>query len=158
MYLFCRVQSVLGWVTVFGRANHSGQLSLLSIAGWETHNWPKCSDALRMRSKGRHGSFHLWMHVWVTGETVWSLINTCHNWAPYRWVAQYTVPYKCMPLLMATIYKHTSGMYFCAHTPRDIYFFACQKEVLRVIQGCRVYKTILHNLCIMSALAFFQHY
>jgi len=30
---------------------------------------PKCSDALQVRSKGRYGSFHLWMNVWVAGKT-----------------------------------------------------------------------------------------
>jgi len=24
--------------------------------------------------------------VWVAGKTVWSLVNTCHTWALYRWV------------------------------------------------------------------------
>jgi len=28
----------------------------------------KCGDALRLVSKGRHGSYHLWMHVWVAGK------------------------------------------------------------------------------------------
>jgi len=43
---------------------------------------PKCGDALRLGSNGRYGSFHLWLNVWVTGKTVWSLVNTCHTWAP----------------------------------------------------------------------------
>jgi len=30
----------------------------------------------------RHGSFYLWMHRWVAGKTVRSLVNTCHNWTP----------------------------------------------------------------------------
>jgi len=25
---------------------------------------PKCGDALRLGSKGRYGSFHLWINVW----------------------------------------------------------------------------------------------
>jgi len=28
------------------------------------------------------------------GKTVWSLVNTCHTWAPYRWVAHYKALYK----------------------------------------------------------------
>ena len=39
---------------------------------------PKCGDALRL---GEYVSFHLWINVWVTGNTVWSLVNTCHTWA-----------------------------------------------------------------------------
>jgi len=33
---------------------------------------PKCGDALRLGSKGMHGSFRLWMwmHVCVAGKTV----------------------------------------------------------------------------------------
>jgi len=27
-------------------------------------------DALRLGSKGRYGSFHLWINVWVAGKTV----------------------------------------------------------------------------------------
>ena len=38
---------------------------------------PRCGDALRLWCKGRCGSFHLWINVWVAGET--SL--TCHTWA-----------------------------------------------------------------------------
>ena len=30
----------------------------------------KCSDALLLGSKGRYGSFHMWINVWVAGETV----------------------------------------------------------------------------------------
>jgi len=28
----------------------------------------KCGDALHLGSKGRHGSFHLWINVWVAGK------------------------------------------------------------------------------------------
>jgi len=27
-----------------------------------------CGDAVRLRSKGRHGSFHLWINVWVADK------------------------------------------------------------------------------------------
>jgi len=30
----------------------------------------KCGDALRLGSKGRYGSFHLRINVWVTGKVV----------------------------------------------------------------------------------------
>ena len=56
------------------------QLPTLSRTGNEYP--PKCGDALRLGSKGRYGSFHLWISVWVAGKTVWSLVNTCHTWAP----------------------------------------------------------------------------
>jgi len=56
----------------FRRANHlsilpsqPGQLSLLLSAGWEMSTSQKCGDALRLGSKGRYGSFHLWISVWV---------------------------------------------------------------------------------------------
>ena len=42
-----------------------GQLSLLPSA-----YQPKCGDALRLGSKGRYGSFQLWINVWVAGKTV----------------------------------------------------------------------------------------
>jgi len=41
--------------------------------------WPKGCEALRLESKGKYGSYHLWINVWETGKTVWSLVNT---WAP----------------------------------------------------------------------------
>jgi len=42
---------------------------------------PKCGVALRLGSKGRYGSFHLWINMWVAGKTVWLLVNNCHVWA-----------------------------------------------------------------------------
>jgi len=82
-------QQILGYVTVFGHANHisiapshQGQLNLLSSAGREMSTIQKCGDALRLGSKGRYGSFHLWINVWVAGKAVWSLVNTCHSSAP----------------------------------------------------------------------------
>jgi len=32
--------------------------------------------------KGRYDSFQLWINVWVASKTVWSLVDTCHTWAP----------------------------------------------------------------------------
>ena len=37
----------------------------------------KCGDSLWLGSKGRYGSFHLWINVWVAGKSVWSLDNMC---------------------------------------------------------------------------------
>jgi len=31
---------------------------------------PQCDDALMLGSKGRYGSFHWWINVWVAGKTV----------------------------------------------------------------------------------------
>jgi len=28
----------------------------------------------------------LWINVWVACKSVWSLVYTCHTWAPWRWV------------------------------------------------------------------------
>jgi len=50
-----------------------------TLIGMGNEYRPKCVDALRLWSKGRHGSFHLWMRVWVAGKAVWSLVNTCHT-------------------------------------------------------------------------------
>jgi len=36
----------------------------------------KCGDALRLGSKGRYGSFHLWTNVWVAGKLC-DLLLTC---------------------------------------------------------------------------------
>jgi len=72
----CRARLVLGWVTVFGgqttsvfhQATRPTQPPTLSGTGNEYQ--PKCSDALRLGSKGRYGSFHLRICVRVQGKTV----------------------------------------------------------------------------------------
>jgi len=61
--------------------SHPGKLSLLPISGMGNVYLPKCSDALQLAGKGRHDSFHLWVHMCVAGKTVSSLVNTCHTWA-----------------------------------------------------------------------------
>jgi len=71
-----RAQLVLGWMTVIGgqttsvfhQATQANSASYPQRDGNEYQ--PKCSDALRLGSKGRYGSFHLWINVWVAGKTV----------------------------------------------------------------------------------------
>jgi len=46
--------------------SYPGQVSLLPSAGLEM-SIANVRDAVRLGIKGRHGSFHLWMHVWVAG-------------------------------------------------------------------------------------------
>jgi len=40
---------------------------------YSTRDWkeyqPKCDDAL-LGNKGRYGSFHMWINVWLSGKTV----------------------------------------------------------------------------------------
>jgi len=71
------LQLLLGWVTIFGRTNrlslspsHLGQTQPPVLSGTRNEYQPKCVDALWLGSKGRYGSFHLWINVWVTGKTV----------------------------------------------------------------------------------------
>jgi len=64
-----------------GRTTTSGPVST-GISGTGNEYRPKCGDALRLGSKGRYGSSHFWMHEWVAGKTVWSLVHSCHTWAP----------------------------------------------------------------------------
>ena len=53
-------------------ANHceEGITQPPNLSGMEKEYRLKCGDALRLGSKGRHGSFHLWINVWVAGKTV----------------------------------------------------------------------------------------
>jgi len=44
------------------------QLPTLREAGNEYR--PKCDDALWMGNKGRYGSFHMWIIVWVAGANL----------------------------------------------------------------------------------------
>jgi len=67
---------VLGWVTKFRWPNHQYFTNparpthppTLSETGNEYQ--PKWSDALRLVSKGRHGSFHLWTSLRVAVKSV----------------------------------------------------------------------------------------
>jgi len=40
-----------------------------SLSGTGNEYQPKCGDA-QLGSKGRYGSFHLWINMWVAGKTV----------------------------------------------------------------------------------------
>ena len=68
-----RARFVLGWVIVCGLINLLG-LSQANSAFYPqldgNEYQPKCGGALRLGSKGRCGSFHVWMDVLVAGKTV----------------------------------------------------------------------------------------
>jgi len=72
-----RARLVLGWVTVYGRVSTSvfhqatpRPTQPPTFNGTGNEFLPKCGDALRLVSKGRYGSFHLWINVWVAGKSV----------------------------------------------------------------------------------------
>jgi len=50
--------------------SHSGQLSLLPSVGQKMSTGQKCGDALQLGIKGKYGSFHLCINVWVAGKTI----------------------------------------------------------------------------------------
>ena len=71
--ILCRAQLILGWVT-----SSAGKTTLVcnqpprltqppSLSSTANEYQPKCVD---LWSKVRHGSFHLWMYIWVSGKTV----------------------------------------------------------------------------------------
>jgi len=41
-----------------------------TLSGMGNKYQPKCGDALQLEVKGKYGSFHLWINVWVAGKTV----------------------------------------------------------------------------------------
>jgi len=51
-----------------------------TLCGMGNDYQPKCGEAVRLGVKGRYGSFHLWVNVWVAGKTVRSLVYKCHTW------------------------------------------------------------------------------
>jgi len=54
-----------------GLPSEGGQTTQPStLSGTENEHQPKCGGVLRLGSKGRYGSFHLWMNVWVACKTV----------------------------------------------------------------------------------------
>ena len=52
----------------FTKPTRSTQPPTLSGTGNQCQT--KCGDAVRLGSKGRYGSFHLWINMWVAGKTV----------------------------------------------------------------------------------------
>ena len=74
-----------------------------ALSGTGNEYQPKCGDALRLGSKGMCGSFHLWINVRMAGKTVWSLVNTCHTWALWRWVFHDKALYK---FTITFLYRH----------------------------------------------------
>jgi len=71
-----RARLVLGWgpssadkpPRYFTKPPRPTQPPTLSGTGNEYQR--KCGNALRLGSKGRYGSFHFWINVWVAGKTV----------------------------------------------------------------------------------------
>ena len=84
-----QAQLVLRWVTVFTTllCNQPSRLTQPpTLSQWDGKWVPaKVLWYSVSGSKDRHGSFHMWMHVWVAGKTVWCLVDTCHTWALQRW-------------------------------------------------------------------------
>jgi len=78
-----------------------------------------CGDALRLGSKGKYGSFLLWMKVWVACKTVWSLVSTCHT-VPERFrdeflmikIYYYTVSQKTSHLCFAITLTSVNGFWY----------------------------------------------
>jgi len=72
-YLIVRVQHS----TVSHKANtvlfsvHPRPTQPPTLSGTGNEYQPKCGDALWLGSKGRYGSFHSWINVWVAGKTVY---------------------------------------------------------------------------------------
>jgi len=54
--------------------SHSWPTQPSILSGAENGYQPNCCDTLQLGSKGRYGSFHLWINVWVASKTVWSLV------------------------------------------------------------------------------------
>jgi len=72
-----RARLVPGWVAVFGEKKPPQYFTKPprptqppTLIGTGNEYQPKCGDALRLGSKGRYGSFHLWINIWVAGKTV----------------------------------------------------------------------------------------
>ena len=91
-------------------------------------------------SKGRYGSCHFWINVWVACKTVWSLINTCHTWAAHN-----KVLYK-----YGLLYFITLSVWFCGITCTQVHLWSnslkiqldavwgcwcCRRLVLRMVRG-----------------------
>jgi len=41
-----------------------------TLSGTGNEYQPKCGEDLQLGSKGRYGSFHLWINIWVAGKIV----------------------------------------------------------------------------------------
>jgi len=99
-----RARLLLGWVTSSADkppqyyTKPPRQTQPPTLSGTGNVYQPMCSDALWLESKGRYGSLHLWINVWMAGKTVWSLVNTCHTRVLQR--CHYKALYKSMDSLL----------------------------------------------------------
>ena len=55
---------------IFSPAVSISANSAPTLSGTRNEYQPKCVDAVRLGSKSRYGSCHLWIDVWVAGKTV----------------------------------------------------------------------------------------
>jgi len=58
-------KTLLSYIQYFTKPPRRTQPPTLS--GMRNEYQPKCSDALQLVSKGRYGSFDLWINLWVAG-------------------------------------------------------------------------------------------
>jgi len=58
------------WATIINKYTQSRPTQLPTLSGMGNEYRPKGCEALRLWSKGRYGSFHLWINVRVAGKTV----------------------------------------------------------------------------------------
>jgi len=55
-------------MVIFTKPPRPTQPAILSGTGNKYQ--PKCNDTVWLGVKGRHGSFRLWINVWVAGKSV----------------------------------------------------------------------------------------
>jgi len=83
----------------------------------ESRLFPKVRNQPSWTPQRRH--FHLWMHVWVTGKTVWSLMNTCHSWVlcdlSVKALYKCTVYFSVSHSLIFPFYIFISFLGYCSH-------------------------------------------
>jgi len=92
---------VLGWVSVVTDRQTTSVFHQTTyrptqppaLRGTGSEYRQKCDDALRLGSKGRYGSLHLWINAWVARKTVWSIVNTCQA---ERFRDEYRTHYKAL--------------------------------------------------------------
>jgi len=87
-----------------------------TLSGMEDEYRPKCGDALQLGSKGRHGSFQLWINVWVAGKPGWSLVvSEClRGELPIKRCTNTCALFYCMP---PNLWHGITTAAFTSHQP-----------------------------------------
>jgi len=103
-----------------------------TLCGMVNEYQPKCHDTLWLGSKGRRGSFNMWINIHAAGKTKWSLVNT---WQLEHFGDEYCTHYKaackCTAYFTYLISLHWSQQGQIIHCHQSFFFVEHQTPEAR---------------------------